>query len=267
MALKRPLVLASGRIQQLQAADTLDGAVAISAPGGAVSAGTVVFANSNGVSFGMNGSTLTASVGAAAGPTVRYWRGPLDPITPNAIAPNSAAINLSFQRVVFPLQLSATRMDLLAHLTVAGSTANSYTISAAVYTMSGSTMAMASSGSVGVTFNSGTNLTAASIYGAHSGTRWRSVPVAWNLTPGEYVIGMMISQLGPAGTTGSMTVFGGSSVSIVGEIAGGNHVPYFGDGQYSVATGAFPASVHLTGINQTGASALRQPYVALAGTF
>lgn len=45
------------------------GGAAISASGNSVSAGTVVFSNSNGVSFGMSGSTITATVtpGAAAG--------------------------------------------------------------------------------------------------------------------------------------------------------------------------------------------------------
>jgi hypothetical protein len=45
------------------------GGAAISAAGSSQNAGTVVFSNSNGVSFGMNGSTITATVqpGAAAG--------------------------------------------------------------------------------------------------------------------------------------------------------------------------------------------------------
>lgn len=43
------------------------GGVAISASGSSASSGTVVFSNSNGVSFGMSGSTVTASV--AAGPS------------------------------------------------------------------------------------------------------------------------------------------------------------------------------------------------------
>lgn len=45
------------------------GGAAISASGNSVSSGTVVFSNSNGVSFGMSGSTITATVtpGAAAG--------------------------------------------------------------------------------------------------------------------------------------------------------------------------------------------------------
>lgn len=45
------------------------GGPAISAAGSSINAGTVVFSNSNGISFGMNGSTITATVnpGAAAG--------------------------------------------------------------------------------------------------------------------------------------------------------------------------------------------------------
>lgn len=43
------------------------GGAAISASGNSISSGTVVFSNSNGVSFGMSGSTVTASV--AAGPS------------------------------------------------------------------------------------------------------------------------------------------------------------------------------------------------------
>lgn len=43
------------------------GGVAISASGSSASSGTVVFSNSNGVSFGLSGSTVTASV--AAGPS------------------------------------------------------------------------------------------------------------------------------------------------------------------------------------------------------
>src|SRR5258706_6236596 len=41
--------------------------LAVSASGNSVSQGTVVFSNSNNVSFGMAGSTITASAGVAGG--------------------------------------------------------------------------------------------------------------------------------------------------------------------------------------------------------
>src|SRR6185369_12267933 len=58
----------NGLTISLSAADPASG-VALSADGSSQGAGTVVFSNSNGVSFGMSGSTITATVnpGAAAG--------------------------------------------------------------------------------------------------------------------------------------------------------------------------------------------------------
>lgn len=70
MSTRTALVLVAGALQQLQAGDSLANVVAgFSAPGGTITVGGVSFANSNGITFGMNGSTLTASVaaGAAAG--------------------------------------------------------------------------------------------------------------------------------------------------------------------------------------------------------
>ena len=50
---------------------------------------------------------------------------------------------------------------------------------------------------------------------SYSGTRWRSISFAtWNITPGDYLIGVMGSIAGVAGTTGSMSIYGGSAISI-----------------------------------------------------
>lgn len=236
---------------------------AISASASSISNGTVVFSNSNGFQFGLNGSTVTAQ-----NAPISYWDNNFD-MNANAVATNSGGINLSVQRQNIPAPLSATRMDFAGHLTVAGSTAGSYTFSFAVYTLSVSTASRASSTSIGSTFNSGTTQSA-SMYGGHSGTRWRSVPLAtWALTPGDYLFAFMLSQAGVAGTTGSWTIMGNSSVSFNGlpGDGGGNMSAYFDDGIYSAATGAFPNSIHLSDINQTGASVLRQMYFQLAGTF
>lgn len=237
--------------------------VAVAAVGSTGSSGTVMFSNSNGISFGMNGNTITAK-----NLEYSYWDNEYDK-NANAAATNSGAINLSLQRQRIPANLAATRVDLLGHLTVAGSTAGSYSISFAAYTMTGSTANMASSTVINSTFNSGTTQSA-SMYGGHSGTRWRSLALAtWNITPGDYLFGVMLSQAGVAGTTGSWTLFGNTSVSINGlpGDGGGNMTAYFNDGIYRVATGAFPASIHLSDINQTGASVMRQPWLQLAGTY
>jgi hypothetical protein len=67
MATRTALVQVAGQIEQLQPGDALAGAVALTAAGGGISTGTASFANSNGVSFGINGQTVTASINALAG--------------------------------------------------------------------------------------------------------------------------------------------------------------------------------------------------------
>ena len=165
-----------------------------------------------------------------------------------------------------PLQIVATELDLLGALTVAGSTAGSLTLSAAIYTFAGSTASSVSSGSAAYTWNSGTNTNAASIYGGQSGTRWRTMSInTWNLTPGEYLIALMGSINGPAGTTGTLSLFGMTG-SVAGAIGGGNFSQYFADGIFSAGTAAFPASIHLSAIEQTGASVENQAHFRLVGT-
>lgn len=209
-----------------------------------------------------------ADTNMTIGSSVKYWENDFGYDALNGVATVSAGLNLSFQRASFAYGLQATRMDMIGNLTVVASTAGSFTISAAMYTMAGSTMSLASSASLAVTWNSGTNSTAASIYGGQSGTRWRSLGVGtWAITPGEYMMGVMISGAGVAGTTGSLTLYGGSGISLNADPGQVAHSAYFADGLYSAGTSAFPASAHLSVIVQTGASALAQPYVRLAGTF
>jgi len=222
----------------------------------------VVFSNSNGISFGANGATITAKL-----PSVSFYRPDAEVAGSFSLVPSSGSINLSLRRFSIEFGIAATELDLLAHLTVAGSTAGSFTLSAAIYTFAGSTASSVSSASVAYTFNSGTNSTAGSIYGGNSGTRWRSMTLAtWNLTPGEYFIGIMGSINGPSGTTGSMTMYGNSAVSIAGAVGGGNYSQYFADGIFASGTGAFPTSIHMSAINQTGSSPLGQPQFRLIGT-
>jgi hypothetical protein len=222
----------------------------------------VVFGNSNGISFGASGGTITAQM-----PSVSLFRPDSDYAGSFSIVPSSGSTNLSLRRFSVPFQISATELDLLANLTVNGSTAGSFTLSAAIYTFAGSTASSASSASVGYTFNSGTNTSAASIYGANSGTRWRTMSIGtWNLTPGEYLMAIMGSINGPAGTTGGLTIFGNSNVSIGGVVGGGNFSQYWGDGVFSAGTAAFPTSIHLSALNQTGAQDAGQPNFRLIGT-
>lgn len=224
---------------------------------GTVTNGNVVFSNSNGLSFGLNGSTLTAKL-----PSVKYWENDLAPNNALFVQTGSGAINLSLQRVSFPYQISATQLDVLGALTVVGNTNFSYSISAGIYSFNSNSLSLASSSVQQISVNS-TALT------NYSGTRFRSVPLGtWNITPGEYVLGLMVSGNGPAGTTGSFSFFGQNSVSINGvEGNAANYTAYFQPGIYSAATGAFPSTITLGNINVSGSAstnnALAQPYVRL----
>jgi hypothetical protein len=278
------------------------GGAAISAGTTQLTGGTAVFSNSNGISFGVNGQTVTAVFGISAGttvatggsgvvfgnangisfganggtitaqlPTVRFWEAPGGIAGTNSMAPSTTASNISFQRFSVPFGLSATQIDFLRSLIVPGSTTGAYSLSCCVYTFSLSTASSVSSASTNVLWTSGTAASAATTnYGGQSGFRWRSITFAtWNLTPGEYLLAVAGSFVGVAGSTGSITFAGKSQVPIVGPIANtGNYSQYFGDAIFSVGSAAFPASVHISALNQTGTAPppTGQPYFRLIGS-
>lgn len=236
----------------------------VSAAGSSVTDGQVVFSNSNGISFGMNAGVVTAKL-----PQVSYYENFAgNPTAANSAATNSGASNISFQRFSVPYQISATRLDFLGHLTVAGSTNASSTMRAVIYTMSGSTAGSLVSASMTMSHSSGTATNSAAAYGGQSGTRWRSMTIGtWNLTPGEYAIAFMHSLQGPAGTTGSVTIYGKSNIAVLAAPGGGAQSAYFNNGLLVAPTSSPPASIHLSAINQTAAAAQAQPYFRLVGAF
>ena len=218
--------------------------------------GQVVFSNSNAFSFGLNGSTVTARL-----PSVSHFDNQAGaPTFANSVATNSAAPNVSFQRFSVPLNLTATQLDYLAHLTVAASQAYSSTMAVVLYTMNGSTAGSISSAS-------GTNNAAAGQYTNHSGTRWRSIPLGtWNLTPGDYLIGFAHSLQGPAGTTGSVTIYGESNIPLNPNPGGAAVTDYFAEGIGIVASAIPPPTIELSQINGSAAAAGAQPYFRIVGT-
>lgn len=234
--------------------------------GGAVnfSAGTtsgdlasVVFSNSNGVSFGLNGSTITAKM-----PTVSWLEANVMPTQGLAIVQTTASI----QRMFVPFQISATRVDWIAFATASTAAVVRNTISFGVYTMSGSTASRASTATREISWGLGTTTSNTTAYGGNSGTRYRSLALGtWNLTPGEYLIYFNMST-SSSQTAGTWSNYGQSGISLVGTAGGGNLAEYWGQcGQF--ASNAFPASIHVTAITRTGASAFVQPWFQLAGSF
>jgi len=190
----------------------------------------------------------------------------------NSVKASSNAPNLSLQWISVPNGISATRIDFLNHWTVAASTNGSMTFQLALYTMSGSTAGTYASKTVAQTHSSAAaNSTDTAGYSAQSGTQWRSLGLGtWAVTPGPYLMGVMVSIDGPAGTTGSMTLYGNSAVSIAnGALLGtsANPINNWGGGHYSTGTASPPATIHISDVNRTGSYALAQPSFRLLGSF
>lgn len=235
----------------------------IIAGGSTLTTGQIVFANSNGISFGVTNNSVTASM-----PTVSMYENLLDYPTANAAATNSGAPNVSMQRFSVPFAIQATRLDYLAHVTVAGSTNFSSTMRAMLYTMTGQTANSLASASMTVSASSGGATNNVSGYSGQSGTRWRSMTIGtWNLTPGEYMLGFLNSVSGVAGTTGSMTIYGKSNVPVLLNPGGVAVTQCWDDGIYSAATASLPTAISLNQIDQTNAVARAQPFFRLIGTF
>jgi hypothetical protein len=230
-----------------------------------VSAGTtsqnlsnVVFSNSNGVSFGLDGSTITASVGPGAGSVFAFSQD-ADFVTHFPIV--QAA--LSFQKLSLPMNISATQLAILAAISGSSGSSGALTVSHAVYTMSGTAASLVSSASRGLSWTSGAAATASSIYGGASGTRYRTLPVSYVMTPGDYLFAWGFST-----ANGEMvSVFGRAGLNVVGTFDG-VEISQFLPGSSVSSAHALPNTLAATdtGYARTGFSALLQPGAILFGT-
>ena len=224
----------------------------------AASAGLVVFADSNRITFGMSAnSQITAQVGE---PNVHvYEQG--SPVAFGQLTHST----LWLQKFNLCQEVTATALDILLAVSNSASAGWTATVSFGVFSLNGSTASMLSSATRTIGYNS---TAAASSYTAMSATRWFSTPVTFNLTTGEYLLGM-IWNTSSSGTSGSHSFAVNRSLITVqaDPFAGGNRTRGFLHGVYSAATGAFPSTIHLTQINQTSNVAQRTPYFVLAGTY
>jgi hypothetical protein len=218
----------------------------------------ITFSNSNGISFGLNGSTMTASVVAPAG-TISCFSQDADFVTNF----NAGQAVFSLQKLSLPMNLLATQLVVLADFLGSSALSDAVTISHAVYSLSGATASLVSSGSRAFSWVSGSATTASSLYGGASGTRYRTMGVSYAMTPGDYVFGWWVS------TANGVIVrpFGRMAANVVGAFDG-VETSYFLNGSSVSTVNAFPASVAVTdtGYARTGFSALLQPGVILIGT-
>jgi hypothetical protein len=212
-------------------------------------ASAFTFANSNGVSFGLNASTITAAFG---GQTVSAFSQDADFVT-NFTAYQAM---LSFQKLSLPMNLRATQLVMLADFRGTVASSDGVTLSHAVYTLSGGTASLASSGSRTISWPGAD-------YSNVSGTRYRTLGVSYSMTPGDYLFAWAVSTANGA----TVRPFGRMAANIVG-VFDGVETAAFLNGSSVSSVNAFPMSIAAsdTGYARTGFSALLQPGAILLGT-
>jgi len=159
----------------------------IAVAGSTITNGTVLFSNANSVTFGMAGSTITASV-AGGGPAISYWDNVPGPYWLSAAGQANPATplgNMVVFRLLIPNQISATRVDYLGAFLNANHTGSVYY---QLFTMSGSTASLVSSATGTVSFPAAVQDPFANGRSLALGT--------WNVTPGEYLMAIGISDGG-----------------------------------------------------------------------
>ena len=263
--------------------------------------GTVLFSNSNGITFGMSDSSvvtashngLTVGIQSISGGTTRATSGEVVFSNSNGISfgvngqtmtakmpsvtyyepiqwitgQNLNNGTMFMQPVLVPFQISATRANFLVHVSNSSSAGGTVTFSVGMYTLNGSTASLASSASRTMGYNS---TAAASSYTHMSGTRYWSVDLGtWNMTPGQYMLAAWLSA-STSGTSGTYSVFGRTANTVNAiPFAGGNYSDQgWGIGIFSATfTSAMPSSVHLSNMVQSGNTVVRVPWNNFFGTF
>lgn len=220
----------------LSAAAGGGGGAAISAAGNSVNAGTVVFSNSNGISFGMAGSTITATVnpGAAAGiaaiqvSNTTYTSGTAIFSNANGFSFGSSAGGAITGSYTVPTQtqfvLSAS--NGLAFGTNGSTVTGSYSQSAQAFSASGgsstfSTLNFANSN--GVTFSNSAGSVVASYNStsaAGQGTTFAGTNISASMTLNT--AGLNLALSGAAGGGGSPNISAGTTSGNLGSIVFSN---------------------------------------------
>jgi hypothetical protein len=238
-----------------------NGSVQLSAPA------TSSLSATGGLSISTNGSTI--SVGFA--PKLSRWEYPNDVFAAlNTAVPNSS---LSVQPMYVPFNVTGTAMKIGGSMTVGTFTSNttgSINISLwmGIYTLSGSSLSLASSGSANNGFtwrNTGNSSQYASSY---LGMREMTVPINVNMTPGQYWVAAAMATATTVTSGFSYTLYGNTLMNTNGaaltiapmgvNTTGGSSTnlrdAMLFEGIYTAATAAGPASITYGQLNNSANS-------------
>ncbi len=239
----------------------------IAVAGSTVTSGDVYFSNSPTVTFGMNGSTITASAAGGGGgaATVSRWIGPkhvgFSSLTSHTATALNGSLFLGLEQ--FPLPVSATKIAVVMGHSVQSSynqsQVMSMTLQLALYSRVNATqLSLASSGSTAITGSWSSSTTT-----GMNGFREHYVPIDVNASAGQWYVGRLISITGnnaSAATAHSISQFGIMGQTAVSAAAEGfgvatnatqpAFVPFAG--RYTAATAAFPATIAASQLSYTG---------------
>jgi hypothetical protein len=219
------------------------------------------------ISIFTNGSTI--SIGAPIVPdasTLSRWEYPDGGFASLGSVPQGS---LSVQRMYVPFNVSGSAMKIGGSLNVmtnTSATTASVNISLwmGIYTLNGSTLSLASSGSAnnGFRWSQSASTTANTLI--VPGMRQMTVPVDVNMKPGEYWVGAVMSTAFTYTSMSAFTVFGntllptGAGAAVLTPIgsstAAANRDVVMFQGIYTAGTSAGPISMSGGHINNTAAS-------------
>ena len=235
-----------------------------------MSSGTMVLAGGNNVTLSQANNTITISGGGGA--TLSKWDYPSDIFTSIGTIGQGSLSLLHVQQQPFNIVGQSMKIGgMLSAATVGGGANRTASLSLwmGIYTLTGSTLSLMSSGSANnsVTWNGSANGNStsgnlASVQGMRQLTV--SVPDAGGvrLPPGEYWVGALVSS-STVGQALSFCVYGNNQIAaaatgavltpIGSNTTAARDVVLF-QGIYSAATGALPATIQGSQINNTSAS-------------
>jgi hypothetical protein len=215
------------------------------------------------VSASTNG--LTISVGVPNPTALSRWEYPVENF--NALAAIGQG-SLSLVRVFVPFAVTGTAVQMA--FSISGSTNTSATTASvnlslrmAIYTMNGSTLSLASSGSANNGFQWSQSASSTANTSVNS-MRRLTVPMNVNLSAGVYWVAAAISSATTYTNVG-LTVWGNSLVSNnaqglapIGSGTTAGRAAFMMQGIYTAATSGLPTAISTNGINQTSASNMQR---------
>ena len=236
------------------------GAINVSAGTTSNNLQTLVFSNNgNGVSFGLNGSTVTASVAPQL--TLSGYNHYNDVVQSiGAVGQGS----LIFDPVDLANAVQFDNFALMMYNSNATNSSGSHTVSfwIGLYTQNVSTLSLLGSTSttVGAT-HSGT----VGSYSLYSGIRKLNIPFTTTLSQGAYFLGH-VSRTTSGGANGTYNNVQQSNVNsdyrgLWGSAINSTNQAYRGAGYYSATTTGLPGSVEFSQIQGTAAAAFRPPVI------